>query len=201
MTVGLIICGALGREVTAIIHEKGWNAEVIGVPAIDHVFPERIAPHVERRIQELEDRYERLIVVYGDCGSRGALDALLNRYPEIERIQGPHCYEFYAGDEFSDMMEEEPGTFFLTDFMVRTFWGLIIKSMGLDRFPQLKTDYFRNYERVVYLAQDASPEHRSRAEDIADYLGLPLEVKVTGYQGLAERLAPLVEAARGANTS
>ncbi|MFP3855160.1 MAG: DUF1638 domain-containing protein, partial [Anaerolineales bacterium] len=110
-------------------------------------------------------------------------------------------YEFYAGDEFSEMMEEEPGTFFLTDFMVRTFWGLIIKSMGLDRFPQLKTDYFRNYERVVYLAQDHSPEHRSQAEDIADYLGLPLEVKVTGYQGLAERLAPLVDEASGTDNS
>lgn len=193
MTVGLIICGALGREVTAIINEQGWDAEVIGLPAIDHVFPERIAGHVERRIQSLQDQFDRLVVVYGDCGSRGALDKLLAGYPDIERIQGPHCYEMYAGEEFNAMMAQEPGTFFLTDFMVRTFWGLIIDSMGLKRFPQLKAEYFRNYKRVVYLAQMDSEEHRSRAEEIAGYLELPLEVRVTGYQGLAERLAPLVQ--------
>lgn len=194
MTVGLIICGALGREVTAIIRDQDWDAEVIGLPAIDHVFPERIAPHVEERIEALRDQYDRLVVVYGDCGSRGALDALLARYPDIDRIQGPHCYEIYAGDQFDALMEEEPGTFFLTDFMVRTFWGLIIKSMGLDRFPQLKSDYFRNYKRIIYLAQDDVPEHRLRAEEIAEYLDLPLEVRVTGYQGLADRIRPLMEA-------
>ena len=201
MKVGLIICGALGREVTAIIGDRGWNAEVIGLPAIDHVFPERIAPHVEERIEALRDQYDRLVVVYGDCGSQGALDALLDRYPDIERLQGPHCYEMYAGDEFEAMMDEEPGTFFLTDFMVRTFWGLIIKSMGLDRYPQLKSDYFRNYRRIVYLAQDDNQEHRAQAKEIAEYLDLPLEVRVTGYAGLAERLAPLVEGDRAANRS
>ena len=193
MTVGLIICGALGREVTAIIQDQGWDAEVIGLPAIDHVFPERIAPHVDQRIEELQDTYEKLVVVYGDCGSRGALDELLSQYPDIQRVPGPHCYEIYAGETFDEMMDQEPGTFFLTDFMVRTFWGLIMKSMGLDRFPQLKVDYFRNYKRIVYLVQDDSEVHREQAEQIAAYLELPLEIKVTGYQGLLDRLAPLVE--------
>ena len=129
MTTGLIICGALGREVVDIVKKHGWDAEVVGIPAIDHVFPDRIAPHVESRIHELRGRYDRLVVVYGDCGSRGALDETLNRIG-VERISGPHCYEMYAGDQFQVMMDEEPGTFFLTDFMVRTFNGLILKSMG-----------------------------------------------------------------------
>lgn len=194
MTVGLIICGALGREVTAIVKERGWDADVIGLPAIDHVFPERIATHVAERINALQAEYERLVVVYGDCGSRGALDELLAHYPAIERVQGPHCYEMYAGAEFGELMEQEPGTFFLTDFMVRTFWGLIIKSMGLDRYPQLKQDYFRNYKRVVYLAQQENKAQLDQAREIAEYLELPLEVRVTGYQGLLKRLTPLVEA-------
>lgn len=194
MTVGLIICGALGREVTALIHKNDWDAEVIGVAAIDHVFPERIAPHVEERITALRERYERLVVVYGDCGSRGALDRMLADYPDIQRLSGPHCYEMYAGEEFEQLMEQEPGTFFLTDFMVRTFYGLIIKSMGLDRFPQLKEDYFRNYRRLVYLAQFEDPEYRQKAQEIAAYLELPLEIRHTGLGEMERRLAVAIQA-------
>jgi hypothetical protein len=192
MTIGLIICGALGREVVDIVKKHGWDAEVIGIPAIDHVFPDRIAPHVESRIQELRGRYDRLVVVYGDCGSRGALDETLNRIG-VERISGPHCYEMYAGSRFQELMDEDPGTFFLTDFMVRTFNGLILKSMGLNRYPQLREDYFRNYKRVVYLAQNDLLEYRQRAESIAKFLNLPLEIRHTGYGMLERRLVEIME--------
>lgn len=192
MTTGLIICGALGREVTELIKKHGWDAEIIGVPAVDHVFPERIAPHVEQRILSLREQYERLIVVFGDCGSKGALDEMLNRYEDIERIAGPHCYEMYGGDLFNELMAEEPGTYILTDFMIRTFQGLIIKSMGLDRFPELRNTYFRNYKRIVYLAQTDDPEHQQKAQGIAAYLGLPLEIRKTGYGFLESRLIAMM---------
>ncbi len=193
MTTGLIICGALGREVTDIVNKHGWDAEIIGVPAIDHVFPERIAPHVEQRILALRKQYQRLIVVYGDCGSNGALDEILSRYNDIDRIAGPHCYEMYGGELFNDLLEEEPGTYILTDFMVRTFQGLIIKSMGLDRYPQLRDTYFRNYQRVVYMAQTENPEYRQKAQRIAESLGLPLEIRQTGYNLLETRLVEMME--------
>ena len=194
MTIGLIICGALGREVTEMIRKNSWDAEVIGVPAIDHVFPERIAPDVEKRILSLRDQYERLIVVFGDCGSAGALDRMLKEHPDIERIQGPHCYEFYGGEDFHTWMEAEPGTFFLTDFMVRTFNGLIMKSMGLDRFPELKKEYFRNYKRLLYLAQSEDEKLLEKAHEIAEYLELPLEKRLTGYGGLEKRIASHMKA-------
>lgn len=193
MTIGFIICGALAYEVLDIIEKHGWDADVIGISAVDHLYPERIAPDVEKRIDELKDEYERLIVVYGDCGSKGALDKLLAQHDEIKRIDGPHCYEMYAGSSFDEMMEEEIGTFFLTDFLVRAFKGTILKGMGLDRFPHLKNDYFRNYTRVVYLSQNGNPEYRQKAEEIADYLDLPLEIRETGYGMLEERLVNLVE--------
>jgi len=187
-----IICGALAREVLAIIEHHGWNAEVVGVPALDHMQPERIAPDVEKRFLALQEEYARIFVVFGDCGSRGALDEVLARYG-IQRVDGPHCYEFYGGETFHALMEEEPGTFFLTDFLVRGFRGLVIKGLGLDRFPQLKDDYFRNYRRVVYLVQIPDPELVARAEEIAAYLDLPLEVRETGYGGLEARLVGLME--------
>ncbi len=192
MTTGLIICGALGREVLDIISSHGWDAEVVGVSAMDHMLPERIGPDVERRILELRERYERLIVVYGDCGSKGVLDEVLERHA-IERIEGAHCYQMYAGAEFQALMDEEPGTYFLTDFLVRAFRGTILKGMGLDRFPQLKDDYFANYKRIVYLVQKDDPGYREKAQKIADYLGLPLEMRVTGYGKLEEQLARLMD--------
>lgn len=192
MKTAFIMCGALAREVLDIIDRHGWDADVVGVPAIDHMHPERIAPDVEKRFLELRDEYDRVVVVFGDCGSRGAVDALLEKYG-LERVDGPHCYEMYGGDAFHELMEEEPGTFFLTDFLVRGFRGTILKGLGLDRFPQLKEDYFRNYKRLVYLEQVENAELRERALQIADYLELPLEIRHTGYGLLEERLVALME--------
>ncbi len=187
MSTGLILCGALAWEVKAIVAKHGWDAQLYGVPAIDHIHPERIAPDVEKRIVELREKHDRLIVVFGDCGSGGALDSVLERY-NVERLDGPHCYDWYADGQYAQLMEEELGTFFLTDFMVRTFKGLILKGMGLDRYPQLKDEYFKHYKRIVYLVQKPEPHLVERARAAANYLGLPLEVRATGYAGLESQL-------------
>ncbi len=185
MKTAFIMCGALAREVLAIIDRYGWDVDLVGVPAVDHMYPERIAPHVDKRIQELRQNYDRIFVLFGDCGTRGALDKLLERYG-LERIEGPHCYEMYAGQGFHDLMEEEPGTFFLTDFLVRGFRGTILKGLGLDRFPELRDVYFHNYKRLVYLVQKEDPELEEKAQRIAQYLSMPLEIRYTGY-GLLEK--------------
>ena len=192
MTTCFIICGALAREVLALKQRHGWAVDVVAVPATFHMIPARIAPAVEKRIVELRDRYERLIVVYGDCGTGGALDAMLDRLG-VERIAGPHCYEWYGGGLFQELMDEEPGSYFVTDFMVRQFRTLILKSMGLDRFPQLKDDYFGNYKRLVYLVQKPDPALAEQAKAAASYLGLPLEIRATGYNFLEARLLELVQ--------
>ena len=193
MTIGLIICGALGREVNALIKKHGWDAEIIGVPAVDHIFPQRIAPDVEKRILEARQQYKKLIVVFGDCGSGGALDKMLARHPDIQRVEGPDCYEMYSGALFDKLIEEEPGTYFLTDFMVRTFRGLILKSMGLDRYPELRQDYFGNYKRVVYLAQTHNDNLLQKAQEIGEYLELDFSVRYTGYGNMETRLTALME--------
>ena len=190
----MIVCGALGKEVNALIKKNNWDADIIGIRAIDHVFPEKIAPDVEKRILDFKNQYDQLIVVYGDCGSKGALDAMLSQYPDIPRVSGPHCYEIYGGSTFEELLQEEPGTYILTDFMVRTFHGLIVKSMGLDRYPELKSEYFRNYKRIVYMMQTDTPEQRQKAVQIAEYLELPLETHFTGLGELESRLRELIQA-------
>ena len=192
MKTAFIMCGALAREVLAIIDRHGWDVDIVGVPAIDHMRPERIAPDVEKRFLALREQYERILVLFGDCGSGGAVDTLVERYG-LQRVDGPHCYEMYGGAGFQELMDEEPGTFFLTDFLVRGFRGTILKGLGLDRFPSLKEEYFRNYKRLVYLIQTEDQKLVDKAGEIADYLELPLEFRHTGFGLLEERLVAMMD--------
>lgn len=192
MKIAFIICGALAREVLAIIQRHGWHVDVYGVPAIDHMYPERIAPHVEQKYLTIRRHYDDVLVVYGDCGSRGALDEFLGRY-ELSRIDGPHCYEMYGGVLFDELMDEEPGTFFLTDFLVRGFRGTVWHGLGLDRYPQLIEEYFRNYRRLVYMIQGESDDLILKAQEIARVLALPLEIRRTGYGMLERRICEWME--------
>lgn len=192
MKTAFILCGALAREVVDIVARRGWAVDLFGIPAIDHMHPERIAPDVERKLRAIRADYDRVLVVFGDCGSRGALDALLAR-EGLERLDGPHCYEMYGGPLFDALMDEEPGTFFLTDFLVRGFRGTIWHGLGLDRYPQLLDDYFANYRRLVFMTQSGQPDLVAKAETIAATLRLPLEVRHTGYGQLETRLAAWME--------
>lgn len=185
--VAFIICGALAREVLAIVAKHGWIVDVYGIPAIDHMHPELIAPDVAAKFQKIRAKYQRVLVVFGDCGSRGALDEILSQL-DLDRIDGPHCYEMYGGALFDELMAEEPGTFFLTDFLVRGFRGTILRGLGLDRFPQLKEEYFRHYRRLVFLSQSGDAALASKAEEIAEYLSLPLITHHTSYGLLEQRL-------------
>ncbi|MFN2205387.1 MAG: DUF1638 domain-containing protein [Candidatus Promineifilaceae bacterium] len=188
----LIACGALAREVIAIRDKYDWAADVLGIPALLHNWPRRIPPAVQKRIAELRTRYERLIVVYGDCGTAGRLDGMLEA-EGVERVAGPHCYEMYADGLFDETMAEAPGTYFLTDYLVQSFDHLVIEGMGLDDHPELLETYFRHYTRVLYLAQRDDPALLQKAQQAADYLRLPLEVRPASYGALESRLVALME--------
>jgi hypothetical protein len=192
MKTALIACGALAREVLALKEKHGWDADVLGVPSLLHNTPDRIPEAVRERIHEARAHYDRVIVAYGDCGTGGLLDQMLAA-EGVERVAGPHCYEMYANGQFEQLMAEQPGTYFLTDYLVQSFDHLVIEGMGLDRFPELRDEYFRNYTRVVYLAQRDDPALRARAQWAADVLGLPLEVRVVGYGALETRLLELMK--------
>jgi hypothetical protein len=190
-TVAFVLCGALAREVIVIAQRHGWDVALFGVAAGDHMLPLRIAPDVERRLRELIPRFERVVVLYGDCGTSGRLDAVLARY-NVPRIAGPHCYEMYGGAAFDAQMSSDPAAFFLTDFLVRSFEGTIAKGLGLDRFPELRDVYFANYNRLIYMVQQEDAALIAKAQLIAARLGLPLELQRTGYGQLEQRLVELM---------
>jgi hypothetical protein len=177
----VIACGALAREVLALRLD---HIDVACLPAQLHNHPRRIPDAMRAKIRANRSSYDEILCLYGDCGTGGELDRVLEE-EGVRRIDGAHCYAFYAGDEaFSRLSEEEPGTFYLTDFLVRHFDALIIRGLGLDRFPQLRDDYFGNYRRVIHLAQFDDPELSAKAKVAADRLGLAFERRFTGLEGI-----------------
>jgi hypothetical protein len=189
----LIACGALAREIAALKRANGWSAlDVRCLPAELHNRPERIAPAVREAIRANRARYANIFVVYGDCGTGGQLDAVLAE-EGVERLPGAHCYEFLATTQvFAQLAESEPGTFYLTDFLLRHFERLVVRPLGLDRHPELKDEYFRHYRRLVYLSQAERPGAIEQARRIAHSFGFEFEHRFTGYGQLGTRLAELV---------
>lgn len=178
----VIACGALAREVLAL---KLDAIDLVCLPASLHNRPERIPAAIRAKIRASRARYDEILCLYGDCGTGGELDRVLAE-EGVTRIEGAHCYAFFAGEQvFAAMAEEEPGTFYLTDFLARHFDALVIKGLGLDRFPQLRDDYFGAYRRVVHLVQFDDPEMTAKARAAAERLGLAYERRFTGLGGLA----------------
>lgn len=173
----VVACGALAFDVRSIARRRGWDVEVVPVPALLHNRPELIPAAVA----ELTDGREVVAVAYGDCGTQGGLDG-------VPRLPGDSCYDILAREEVTEALAEQPGTYFLTDFLARTFAHTVWRELGLDRWPELRDTYFGHYTRVVWLAQRATPATRRCAENAAARLELPLEVRRVGNGGLERAL-------------
>jgi hypothetical protein len=195
--LALIACGALGAHLREIIERRGWPAELHCLPALLHNRPNTIADHAERLARAALVRGQRVALAYADCGTYGALDELCTRLG-LRRLPGLHCYDLFAGPErMRAVFEAEPGTYVLTDFLVRSFQRTVLAELGLDRYPQLWPDYFGHYRRVVWLAQDRDPGLEAEAGRVAARFGLPLTVVETGTGRLERELALLVQGDAG----
>jgi hypothetical protein len=178
----LLACGALAREIIDLIQQNKWQAfDVQCLPAKWHNTPQFIVPALREKITENRAKYKSIFVLYGDCGTGGQLDAMLAE-EGVERIQGPHCYAFYSGNEiFAKAGDDDMRSFFLTDYLARHFDKLMWQGLGLDKHPELRDDYFQHYEKVVYLAQVRDEDLERKANAAAAKLNLAYEYRFTGY--------------------
>ena len=192
----VITCSAVAREVNEIKKLGAWaQMDLQSITADLHVTPEKIPQAVADKIDRARDSYDYIFVAYGDCGTSGELDKVLEARG-VSRLPGAHCYDFLAGEEiYARLQDEEPGTFYLTDFLARHFERLVIGTLGLDKHPELKSAYFGNYTRLVYLAQTDSDELTEMAQKAADKLGLRFERIFTGTGEMLPALDAAMQAA------
>ena len=196
VSILVITCSAVAREVNNIKKLGAWaQMDLQSITADLHVTPEKIPQAVADKIDNARDSYDHIFVAYGDCGTSGALDKVLEQRG-VSRLPGAHCYDFLAGEEtYARLQEEEPGTFYLTDFLARHFERLVIGSLGLDKHPELKSMYFANYTRLVYLAQTDSDELTEMAQKAAAKLDLRFERIFTGTGEMLPALDAAMQAA------
>ena len=165
-----------------LIERNRWTGfDLQCLPAKWHNTPEKIVPALREKIRDAKSRYASIYVLYGDCGTGGLLDAMLAE-EGVQRIEGPHCYAFFSGNEtFASTADEDVTAFFLTDYLARHFDKLIWEGLGMDRHPELLPLYFGNYTKIVFLAQTRNEELAKKAMEAAKRLGLAYEYRYTGY--------------------
>jgi len=190
--IALVACGALAQPAAAAVARRGWPVDVHPLPPLLHNRPHLIADEVRRLATDLAASYDSVAVGYADCGTYGALDAVCDELG-LRRLPGLHCYDLFEGETaIAERLDAEPGTYLLTDFLVRSFERTVVRELGLDRYPELRDDYFAHYTRVVWLAQEPDAELRTLAQQAADRIGLPLTVVPTGTGRLEQALADLL---------
>ena len=191
MSIAVIACGALSTHISNIATQENLEIDIYPLPPLLHNHPEKISSEVESKILELQGKYQKIAVAYADCGTYGALDKVISKYG-LKRLGGDHCYDVFAGKEMIFNLTTQ-GSYFLTDYLVKSFHRSVVVELGLDRHPELIDDYFKNYSKVIWLAQNPNEELQIAAQAAADLMKLPLEIKVVGESGLLNELKRLVD--------
>lgn len=190
--VAVVACGALAAHVHDISQRNNLDLHVEPVNPLLHNRPEGIAPEVDQLLGELTPVHDKVVIAYADCGTYGELDKVCAKH-NVERLAGEHCYDVFAtAEKMREEFEKEPGTFVLTDYLVKSFRRSVMQEMGLEKYPELRDDYFHSYKRIIWLAQHQTTELHAAAQDAADLLQLPLEIIQVGDKYLEEQLVALI---------
>jgi hypothetical protein len=192
MSIGVVACGALATHIADIAAQDRLDITIYPLPPLLHNRPEKIAGEVDALLSEIKSKHSKCAVAYADCGTYGALDTVIAVHG-VKRLGGNHCYDIFAGSKkIEEIMASDAGTYFLTDFLVKSFHRSVMVELGLDKRPELRDDYFKNYSRIIWLAQVHTQELEDLANQAADSIGLPLEIQNVGYGQLAEQVKELL---------
>lgn len=190
MSTGIVACGAIATHISNIASRENFDLTIYPLPPLLHNHPEKIAGELDAKIQEIKSKHSKIAVAYSDCGTYGAIDEVIKKY-NLQRLGGNHCYDVFAGSNRVNELTAD-GTYLFTDYLVKSFHRSVVVELGLDRHPELIDDYFKNYRKVVWLAQNPSAELTVAAQAAADLMKLPLEIEVVGESGLLDELKRLL---------
>ena len=190
MSTGIVACGAIATHISNIASRENFDLTIYPLPPLLHNHPEKIAGELDAKIQEIKGKHSKIAVAYSDCGTYGAIDEVIKKY-NLQRLGGNHCYDVFAGSNRVNELTAD-GTYLFTDYLVKSFHRSVVVELGLDRHPELIDDYFKNYRKVVWLAQNPSAELKVAAQAAADLMKLPLEIEVVGESGLLDELKRLL---------
>lgn len=190
MSTGIVACGAIATHISNIASRENFDLTIYPLPPLLHNHPEKIAGELDTKIQEIKSKHSKIAVAYSDCGTYGAIDEVIKKY-NLQRLGGNHCYDVFAGSNRVNELTAD-GTYLFTDYLVKSFHRSVVVELGLDRHPELIDDYFKNYRKVVWLAQNPSAELKVAAQAAADFMKLPLEIEVVGESGLLDELKRLL---------
>ena len=191
MSTAIIACGAIATHIASLATQENFDLTIYPLPPLLHNHPEQIAIAVENKLKEIKDNHQKIAIAYADCGTYGALDNVIEKHG-LPRLGGDHCYDVFAGKKRVFELTTS-GTYFLTDYLVKSFHRSVVVELGLDRHPELIDDYFKNYKKVVWLAQSPTEELKIAAQAAADLMKLPLEIEVVGEAGLLNELKRLLD--------
>jgi hypothetical protein len=190
LSTGIVACGAIATHISNIASRENFDLTIYPLPPLLHNHPEKIAGELDTKIQEIKSKHSKIAVAYSDCGTYGAIDEVIKKY-NLQRLGGNHCYDVFAGSNRVNELTAD-GTYLFTDYLVKSFHRSVVVELGLDRHPELIDDYFKNYRKVVWLAQNPSAELKVAAQAAADLMKLPLEIEVVGESGLLDELKRLL---------
>lgn len=191
MSTAIIACGAIATHIANLATRENFDLTIYPLPPLLHNHPEQIAGAVENKLSEIKDKHQKIAVAYADCGTYGALDQVIEKHG-LPRLGGDHCYDVFAGKKRVFELTTS-GTYFFTDYLVKSFHRSVVVELGLDRHPELIDDYFKNYKKVVWLAQNPTEELKIAAQAAADLMKLPLEIEIVGESGLLNELKRLLD--------
>jgi len=191
LSTAIIACGAIATHISNIAERESFDIAIYPLPPLLHNRPEKIAGEVEQKYLEVKENYEQVAVAYADCGTYGELDKVLLKYG-LRRLGGDHCYDVFAGKEKIFNLTVS-GTYFLTDYLVKSFHRSVVVELGIDRHPELIDDYFKNYQKVIWLSQNPTAELQEAAKAAAELIKLPLEIEIVGETGLLDELKRLLD--------
>jgi hypothetical protein len=191
LSTAIIACGAIATHIANLATQENFDLTIYPLPPLLHNHPEQIAGAVEDKLSEIKDKHQKIAIAYADCGTYGALDKLIERHG-LPRLGGDHCYDVFAGKKRVFELTTD-GTYFFTDYLVKSFHRSVVVELGLDRHPELIDDYFKNYKKVVWLAQNPTEELKIAAQAAADLMKLPLEIENVGEAGLLNELKRLLD--------